>query len=126
MNPSVAKPTIQPVYQPWGFQTLHSVAGFVVSRHNSISIPYKLQECRIWMCVNLPKKLSQQRSNPYMVQNLEMRKWNINGIVSPACDGSSSTMAATNQQNSVTDVVLLSQIQIIAISEAIQQAHHNN
>ena len=31
-----------------------------------------------------------------------------------------------NQQNSVRDVVQLSRIQIIAISQAIQQAYHNN
>ena len=37
--------------------------------------------------------------------------------------GSSSTSAAINQQNSVRDVVQLSQIQIIAISEAIQQVY---
>ena len=55
-----------------------------------------------------------------------MIKWKINGIFSPGCDGSSSPSAATNQQNSVRDIVQLSQIQIIAISEAIQQAHHNN
>ena len=38
------------------------------------------------------------------------------------CDGSFIPSAATNQQNSVRDVVQLSQNQIIAISEAIQQA----
>ena len=43
----------------------------------------------------------------------------------PGCDGSFSPSAATNQQNSVRDVVQLSQIQIIVISEAIQHAHHN-
>ena len=41
------------------------------------------------------------------------------------CDGSFSPSAATNQQNSVRDDVY-SQIQIIAISEAIQQVYHNN
>ena len=38
----------------------------------------------------------------------------------------SAQVSATNQQNSVRNVVQLSQIQIIAISEAIQQVHHNN
>ena len=75
---------------------------------------------------NLLKKLSQQKSNPYMVQNLELLKWNINGIVSTGCDGSSSPIAATNQQNSVRNVAQLSQIQIIAIFEAIQEAHNIN
>ena len=42
-----------------------------------------------------------------------------NGIILPGCDGSFSPSAATNQQNSVRYVVQLSQIQIIAISEAI-------
>ena len=49
-----------------------------------------------------------------------------NVIISPGCDGSFSPSAATNQQNSLKDVVQLSRIQIITISEAIQQAHHNN
>ena len=37
-----------------------------------------------------------------------------------------SPSAATNQQNSVRDVVQVSQIQISAISEAIQQVLHKN
>ena len=45
--------------------------------------------------------------------------------ISQVCDGSFNRCAETNQQNSVRDVQL-SQIQIIAISEAIQQAHHSN
>ena len=61
-----------------------------------------------------------------MKQNLELTQRKINGIISPVCDGSFSRSAATNQQNSVRHVVQLSQIQIIAISEATQQVHHNN
>ena len=49
----------------------------------------------------------------------------MNGYISPGCDGSVSPSAAKNQQNSVRDVVQ-SQIQVIAISEAIQQAYHNH
>ena len=60
-----------------------------------------------------------------MEQNLELIKLNINGIISPSCDGSFSPSAATNQQNGVKDIVQLSQIQIIAIYEAIQRVHHN-
>ena len=67
LNPSVAKPTIDPVYQPWGLQTLQSVAGFVVFHHNSTSKPNQLQEYHICVCANLPKKQSQQQwSNPCM------------------------------------------------------------
>ena len=61
----------------------------------------------------------------YEKKNLELINSNINGNISPVCDGSFDPSAATNQQNSVSDVVQ-SQIQIIDISEAIQQAHHNN
>ena len=126
MNPSVAKPTIYPVYQPWRLQTLQSIAGFVVFHHNSTSKPNHLQEYHIWVCVNLPEKKSQQWNNPYIKQNLELIERILNGIISPGCHGTFSPSAATNQQNGVRDVVQLSQIQIIAISETIQQVHHNN
>ena len=56
MNPSVAKPTIYPVYQPWRLQTLQSIAGFVVFHHNSTSKPNQLQEYHLWVCANLPEK----------------------------------------------------------------------
>ena len=39
---------------------------------------------------------------------------------------SAQVQRPTNQQNSVKDIVQLSQIQIIAISEAFQQVHHIN
>ena len=58
-----------------------------------------------------------------MEQNLALLKWNINRDISPGRDSSFSPSAATNQQNSVRDVVQLSQIQTIAISEAINQVH---
>ena len=58
-----------------------------------------------------------------MEQNLALLKWNINRDISPSRDSSFSPSAATNQQNSVRDVVQLSQIQTIAISEAIKQVH---
>ena len=78
------------------------------------------------MCANLPNVQSQQGSNPYIEQNLELLNLNKTGIISSGCDGSFSPSAATNQQNSIRDVVQLSQSHIIAISEAIQQANHNN
>ena len=74
--------------------------------------PQYLTNCRntTFGCVpiNLPEKQSQQWSNPYIKQNLEMLKCNKNGIISPGCDGSFSPSAATNQQNSVREVVQLS------------------
>ena len=60
-----------------------------------------------------------------MKQNLVLIKGNMNGIISPRFDGSFNPTAAKNQQNSVGDVVQLSQIQIIAISEATQHVYHN-
>ena len=48
----------------------------------------------------------------------------LNGI-SPRCDSSFSPSAATKQQNNDRNFVQLSQTQIIAISEPIQQAHYN-
>ena len=59
-----------------------------------------------------------------MEQNLELIKRYINGILSQGCDGSFSPSAATNPQNSVRDVVQLSQTQIIAISS--YKVYHNN
>ena len=47
-------------------------------------------------------------------------------MISTGCDGSFRPSAARNQQNSVRDVDQLSQSQIIAISKAVQQAHHND
>ena len=46
-------------------------------------------------------------------------------IISPGCDSWFRPSAATNQQNSVIFVVQLSQSEIIVVSGAIQQAHHN-
>ena len=60
-----------------------------------------------------------------MKQNIELIKRNIIGIISPLFDNSFSPSAAKNQENSVRDVVQLSQSQIIPISEAIQLVHHN-
>ena len=126
MNPSVAKPTTYLIYQPWGLQTLPSVPGFVVFHHSSTSKPNQLQENHIWVCANLPPKNKNNSSEAIRVgKKLELIKWSINGIVSPGYDGSFSPSVETNRQNSVRDVVQ-SQIQNIAISEAIQQAHHNN
>ena len=52
-------------------------------------------------------------------QNLELIKRNTDGTNSPGCDSCFSPSAETNQQNSVRDAVQWTQIQIIAISEAI-------
>ena len=54
-----------------------------------------------------------------MKQHCELIERNINGIISAGYDDSFCPSAATNQQNSVRDVVQLSQFQIIAISEAV-------
>ena len=78
------------------------------------------------MCANLRKKtITTAVKQSVYEKNLEFIKRNIIGLISPGCDSSFSLSAAANQQNSVRDVVQ-SQIQIIAISEAIQHVHHNN
>ena len=85
-----------------------------------------MQEYHNWVCANLPKKtITTAVKQSVFGKNLELIKWNINGIISPGCGDSFSPSAATDQQNSVRDVVQ-SQIQIISISEAIEQVHHNN
>ena len=80
---------------------------FVVFHQSSVSQPKQLLKHHIWVTTS-SKKQSQQRCNRYMKQNLELKKWNINGFISPGCDDSFSPNAATNQQqNSVRDVVQL-------------------
>ena len=96
--------------------------------------PRSLTNCRnttfgCWLPGGVP--ISPKRNNQHSSEAISVRKKPlidkipINGIISPGFDGSFSPSAAANQPNSVRDVVH-SQIQIIAISEAIQQAYNNN
>ena len=85
----------------------------------------QLQEYHIWVCANLPKKtITTAVKQSVYEKNLEYTKLKLNGTITLGPDGSFSLSAATNQQNSVRDVVQ-SQIQIITSSGPIQQAYHN-
>ena len=81
-----------------------------------------MQEHHIWVCANLHKKTTTTVEQSVIETKFPLLKQNY----LTGCGKSFRPSAATNQQKSVRDVVQLSQIQIIATSEAIQQVHHNN
>ena len=64
------KPTIYPVDQPWGLQTLQSVAGFVVFYQNSTSKPNQLQEYNNWVCVKSPQRTTTNYTSPYRLRKM--------------------------------------------------------